>query len=225
MWGALAAAAGGIAGSLIDRSENRHAAKQQYKYNSWLQQQNEEFQKEMAQNAHQWEIQDLEKAGLNPIISANGSTAASIAGSSAAQGTSAGTASNLFGNKVSELMQMKQLSSATDLNKALEKQANSQANKFDVESGLMPHKTKAEIGNLDSNSAKMEAETRVNNAKIGLIDSETKLNQTAASLNETKNKTEKGKVENITGSMRDFGEDTLKWYIKHQLKKKGITIE
>lgn len=225
MLGAIASAIGSVAGGLLDRNESRHSAKQQYKYNSWLQTQNEEFQKEMAQNAHQWEIQDLEKAGLNPILSTNGSTAGAIAGSSAPQGTQSGISSNLFGNKMSELMQMKQISSATDLNKALEKQASSQANKFDVESGLMPHKTEAEIGNLNSSSAKMEAETRVNNAKIGLIDSEKKLNQTAATLNTAKEKSEKGTAENITGSLRDMGEETLKWYIKHKLKQRGINID
>lgn len=49
------------------------AAKQQYQY-----------QKEFMQNAHQWEVADLEKSGLNPILSADGSGAQ---GNAAAVGT------------------------------------------------------------------------------------------------------------------------------------------
>lgn len=49
------------------------AAQQQYGY-----------QKEFMQNAHQWEVADLEKSGLNPILSADGSGAQ---GNAAAVGT------------------------------------------------------------------------------------------------------------------------------------------
>lgn len=49
------------------------AAKTQYQY-----------QKEFMQNAHQWEVADLENAGLNPILSADGSGAQ---GNAAAVGT------------------------------------------------------------------------------------------------------------------------------------------
>lgn len=46
--------AGGLAGSML-------AGKQSYKYT-----------KKIMQNKHQWETADLRKAGLNPILSANG---------------------------------------------------------------------------------------------------------------------------------------------------------
>ena len=59
-------------------------------YHNWL------WQKEAMQNRHQWEVADLRKAGLNPILSANGgaSTGGLNAGSSAA--TMPDIASNAF---------------------------------------------------------------------------------------------------------------------------------
>lgn len=51
-------------GSLISSAGNYYAAERAWKH-----------QKEYAQNAHQWEVEDLKKAGLNPILSAGGSGA------------------------------------------------------------------------------------------------------------------------------------------------------
>lgn len=50
--------------SLNDITGASATAKQNYTWN-----------KEFAQNAHQWEVADMEKAGLNPILSADGSGA------------------------------------------------------------------------------------------------------------------------------------------------------
>lgn len=46
-------------------------------------------QKEFAQNAHQWEMDDLKKAGLNPALTAGGSSAGAIAGGGSTGGAGA----------------------------------------------------------------------------------------------------------------------------------------
>lgn len=43
-------------------------------------------QREAAQNAHQWEVADLRKAGLNPILSATGGSGASVGSASVPAG-------------------------------------------------------------------------------------------------------------------------------------------
>ena len=56
-----------VAGFLGQSSQN--------KANSAANQQMIDWERERARNAHQWEVEDLRKAGLNPILSAGGSGA------------------------------------------------------------------------------------------------------------------------------------------------------
>ena len=64
--GSIGAIAGGIGQGLFEKNMADNSAKKnmkrQHKYNV-----------QMMQNAHQWEVEDLQTAGINPILSAGGS--------------------------------------------------------------------------------------------------------------------------------------------------------
>jgi hypothetical protein len=68
---------GGALGFLGQRSAN--------KANSAQAARSMEFQREMAKNAHQYEVADLKKAGLNPLLSGTGGKGASASGGAQAK--------------------------------------------------------------------------------------------------------------------------------------------
>lgn len=74
--GFLGSIAGSIVSGFIGRKNSKSNATDAY-----------ERQKEMMQNAHQWEVEDLKKAGLNPILSSGGSGAGSYSAPMATDNT------------------------------------------------------------------------------------------------------------------------------------------
>lgn len=109
-WAAAAAAAGG----LLSSGMSVWAAREAWKH-----------QKEAMQNAHQWEVADLRKAGLNPILSATGGSGASTGGLNTpmpdTSGISGGINSAISALKVKN--ELEQQEANIDLTKQQEKQA------------------------------------------------------------------------------------------------------
>lgn len=86
----------GIGNALNSLTGVSASARQANRYNTALARMSYASEKEFAQNAHQWEMNDLQAAGLNPALTTGASSAGSVAsaggvGNSATSGTSGAT--------------------------------------------------------------------------------------------------------------------------------------
>ena len=70
----------GLGSSALNYASSSKGIKEQYKYNTALQKQAQQWSTGMASTAHQLEVNDMRKAGLNPILSATGGSGASAPG-------------------------------------------------------------------------------------------------------------------------------------------------
>ena len=83
-----------IGGLFNDLTGTSDSAKKQYQYNQALQTDAQNFAKWQMGNAHQQEVQDLQAAGLNPVLSAGGGGASAGGVSSNSTGPGASTGIN-----------------------------------------------------------------------------------------------------------------------------------
>lgn len=119
------------------------AAAQSQKYALEQMAQSNAYQKEFAQNAHQWEIQDLKKAGLNPILSAGGSGAVASGGQTGSGASNQAPISPLdFINTIASAKQMMSQSSLNEANQL----------KTLTENGLLPQSTAANIAKAEADA-------------------------------------------------------------------------
>lgn len=70
----------GLGSAALNYASSSKGIKEQYKYNTLLQKQAQQWSTGMASTAHQLELRDLKKAGLNPILSVTGGSGASAPG-------------------------------------------------------------------------------------------------------------------------------------------------
>lgn len=87
---ALASAGANIFGSIMGSRSSEKGAQAANAANLASVQQQIAFQRESMQNRHQWEVADLRKAGLNPILSAGGQPPVPSGASTTFQNTKAG---------------------------------------------------------------------------------------------------------------------------------------
>lgn len=180
---ATAAAAMQIGSSIIGGLGKSSSSKKAMQ--SWLTQFNlqKEWEKEKMKSAHQWEVQDLIAAGLNPVLSAGGSGAMNASAPNPSL-PDYSTYENAKTQKITAAINMmnaytqaKAQSSQADLNEATKL-------KTEQEAGMIEPKAMAEIKHLNSAAA-------VNKAQKNLVESET--TKTGAETEKTREETKRTK--------------------------------
>ncbi len=90
------------------------------------------WERERATNAHQWEVEDLRKAGLNPILSATGGSGASTSSITPQMPDYSGV--SRAGRAISNMLDLENQVNALKIQEATEKQIEAETDKTKVDS-------------------------------------------------------------------------------------------
>lgn len=172
-WGAVAGGALGLAGSIFGANSAKSASSASNKAAllSTLMQIN--WEKQRAQNAHQWEVADLHAAGLNPILSAGGQ-GANTGGISPAMPDTSGLKSageimskgleNIIPMASSIYSQLKGTENQTTQTEANKRLADAQTWKTIEEAKTTPREKKALINKMKAETSRTNEERNPANA-------------------------------------------------------------
>lgn len=179
---------GDIAGAVIGAGSSIWGANQSNSAAFEMQANSINAQRESMQNRHQWEVEDLRKAGLNPILSATNSAGGSISGATAnvtapdISGALNKIANSAFAKKQTELLekelQVKQDNAKANLSNADANQINSQARMIEAHNDQIKTNSAVEYNNANISylgamtnytKQKQENETAMNKMQISEI--------------------------------------------------------
>lgn len=179
---------GDIAGAVIGAGSSIWGANQSNSAAFEMQANSINAQRESMQNRHQWEVEDLRKAGLNPILSATNSAGGSISGATAnvtapdISGALNKIANSAFAKKQTELLekelQVKQDNAKANLTNADANQINSQARVIEAHNDQIKTNSAVEYNNANISylgamtnytKQKQENETAMNKMQISEI--------------------------------------------------------
>ncbi len=169
----------GIVSSLAGAAINRSSAKR-------VQERQEAYTERQMQNAHQWEVEDLKKAGLNPVLSANSAHAIGGAGTTSESGSGVDFSSNM-----ANISSAKNSDSAAKLNDAT-------TTKTKIEAGVIEPTAKKNI-------EKMDSEIEQNEKKIELMESQKELNKAQKKYTNERARGYSESSSESTSTSTDFG--------------------
>ena len=180
---------GDIAGAVIGAGSSIWGANQSNSAAFEMQANSINAQRESLQNRHQWEVEDLRKAGLNPILSATNSAGGSISGATAnvtapdISGALNKIANSALMKKQTELLekdlQVKQDNAKANLTNADANQINAQAKMIEAHNDQIKTNSAVEYNNANISylgamtnytKQKQENETAMNKMQIKEID-------------------------------------------------------
>lgn len=125
---------GSLAGTAITSAINYNAQKKENQYNRDMANDQMKFQERMSSTAHQRQVEDLKKAGLNPVLSANSGASAPVGatamGSASQVGDFGKSAVDSFNSSTARKTQSKQAEAIDNQNTAI--QAGIQKTESDI---------------------------------------------------------------------------------------------
>ena len=166
-----------VGNTLYQATGGAASAKQQFQYQKQLQEQQNQYNVYNMQHQYQWTMQDMQKAGLNPVLAAsNGSNSVGAVGAGSASGGAA--QGDILGGITSALqlaLQNKQTDSNVELQKSQAELNNAKkAESLETTKNITPQASAA-VKKLNSEAAVNSAETTKKASEIENVKMDTAL--------------------------------------------------